>query len=94
MVLAWCLVEIVRYPYYFFQLLGRVPYALLWLRYTLFYVLYPIGVASEWMQGYLALPLIAKHRLFYIDMPNAVNFAFNYYYFVLFVLLIVYPLGK
>ncbi|KAL4073940.1 PTPLA-domain-containing protein [Scleroderma citrinum] len=48
MVLAWSLTEVLRYTYYTLSLMGaRVPHALTWLRYTTFYVLYPLGAGSE-----------------------------------------------
>lgn len=40
------------------ELLGSVPYPVLWARYTGFIVLYPLGVASELTLAYLALPTI------------------------------------
>lgn len=62
------------------ELLGSVPYVMLWLRYTGFIVLYPIGVASELTMVYLALSLAPKKlaRLS-ITMPNPLNMAFDYY---------------
>lgn len=45
--LSWSITEIIRYSYYASNLTGGVPYFLIWLRYTTFYVLYPTGVASE-----------------------------------------------
>lgn len=47
MVLSWAITEVVRYTFYAFSLLGSVPYPLLYLRYTLFYVLYITGASSE-----------------------------------------------
>ncbi|KAL4078417.1 tyrosine phosphatase-like protein [Scleroderma yunnanense] len=48
MVLAWSLTEVLRYTYYTLSLMSaRVPHALTWLRYTTFYVLYPLGAGSE-----------------------------------------------
>ena len=44
MVLSWSAVEIIRYNFYFLQLLlgkENVPYALFWLRYSAFMLLYP-----------------------------------------------------
>lgn len=38
------------------------PYLLLWLRYTAFIGLYPLGVASELAMVWLALPWIREHR--------------------------------
>ncbi|EGF80962.1 hypothetical protein BATDEDRAFT_88218 [Batrachochytrium dendrobatidis JAM81] len=47
MVLAWSITEVVRYSYYALSLLAINPSALVWARYTFFYVLYPIGAGSE-----------------------------------------------
>jgi hypothetical protein len=44
------------------QELGMQPYALLWLRYTAFLVLYPLGVGSELAEVALALPSIRARR--------------------------------
>jgi very-long-chain (3R)-3-hydroxyacyl-CoA dehydratase len=48
MVFAWSVTEFIRYSYYASNLFSNPPYALIWMRYTLFYVLYPIGAGSEW----------------------------------------------
>lgn len=55
--LAWSITEVVRYSYYAANLRDpdAVPYWLTWLRYSLFYVLYPTGVASECSMIYLSL---------------------------------------
>lgn len=48
MVLAWALTEVPRYAYYALSLVGcGVPAWLTWIRYSTFYVLYPIGAGSE-----------------------------------------------
>ena len=44
---AWGVTEVVRYSFYFFKLLGDVPRAVTWCRYTFFIALYPLGVSSE-----------------------------------------------
>lgn len=56
MVFAWSLTEVIRYSFYAANLLGHEPYALLYLRYTTFYVLYPLGAASEAFVNYSTLP--------------------------------------
>ena len=56
MVLSWSLTEVVRYSFYAFSLLGSEPAPLAWLRYTLFYVLYPTGASSEAFLMYSTLP--------------------------------------
>ena len=40
---AWGVTEVVRYSFYFFKLLGDVPRAVTWCRYTFFIALYPLG---------------------------------------------------
>lgn len=56
MVLSWSLTEVVRYSFYAFSLLGREPRLLVFLRYTLFYLLYPTGASSEALLIFATLP--------------------------------------
>jgi len=49
-VLSWGVTEVVRYLFYFFSLIGDVPYPLFWLRYSLFMALYPTGISGEILQ--------------------------------------------
>lgn len=60
------------------QELDAVPRFLTWLRYTTFYVLYPLGVASEMTMVALALPVIHRERLLSMQLPNTLNFGFDY----------------
>lgn len=53
-------------------------YPLVWLRYSGFLVLYPLGVASELTMVYFALPVIHKNKLWNLDLPNKINFGFDY----------------
>lgn len=76
---AWCTSEILRYSFYAAKEVGVMPRPLLWLRYSAFIVLYPLGVASEMTMVYLAMPTIKKNRPLSIHMPNAWNFALDYY---------------
>lgn len=69
------------------------PYPLLWLRYSTFIFLYPLGVASEMAMVWLALPHIRLSHLWSIDLPNAVNFAFDYFLFCLLAVVIYIPGG-
>ncbi|KAL3489099.1 tyrosine phosphatase-like protein [Aspergillus germanicus] len=55
MLFAWSTADVVRYLYFSVLLAGDpVPRALKWLRYSLFLVLYPIGIGSEWWLMYRA----------------------------------------
>ncbi|KAK7061094.1 hypothetical protein VNI00_000829 [Paramarasmius palmivorus] len=56
MVFAWSFTEVIRYTFYALALLGYEPSALLYLRYTTFYVLYPLGAGSEAFLNFSTLP--------------------------------------
>lgn len=56
MVIAWCIAECTRYTFYTFHLASGVPSIVSWARYNFFFVLYPLGVFSELMMVYQALP--------------------------------------
>lgn len=47
MIISWSLTEIIRYSFYATSLVGCKSSVLNWLRYTTFYVLYPLGAGSE-----------------------------------------------
>lgn len=48
MVLAWSAADAIRYLYFAARLVGGHQYSnLTWLRYSAFYILYPVGIASE-----------------------------------------------
>jgi very-long-chain (3R)-3-hydroxyacyl-CoA dehydratase len=56
MVFAWSLTEVIRYTFYATSLIAQPPYPLLYLRYTTFYLLYPLGACSEAFLTYSTLP--------------------------------------
>ena len=59
LLLAWGPTEVIRYAYYASrEAAGDAPWALTWLRYSTFLVLYPLGVASEVALLWMALPHI------------------------------------
>lgn len=65
---AWSITEIVRYLFYFFTLTSKngPPHFIKMLRYNMFLVLYPTGVASELIIIYSALPIAkAKYSVYY-----------------------------
>lgn len=75
MILAWASIEIVRYLYLALNVVRLAPYPLLWLRYTLFYILYPIGVFGEMKVLYDSL----GQELPSADVGNLWNFYFSQY---------------
>eukprot|EP00499_Haloplacidia_sp_CaronLabIsolate_P006158 CAMPEP_0196781344 /NCGR_PEP_ID=MMETSP1104-20130614/9570_1 /TAXON_ID=33652 /ORGANISM="Cafeteria sp., Strain Caron Lab Isolate" /LENGTH=215 /DNA_ID=CAMNT_0042151573 /DNA_START=18 /DNA_END=665 /DNA_ORIENTATION=+ len=91
---SWSIVELPRYTFYALKVYDKeVPSALLFLRYHLFMVLYPTGISGELGVLLSALPHIAEHQPFSWKLPNEYNAVFNFYYFNLFVLAVLYPLG-
>ena len=85
LLLAWALTEVIRYAFFAVKLVGEVPLlspTLLWLRYSTFTVLYPLGIASELVLAGRAVGLMAKSPAlgakFSVALPNALNFGFDY----------------
>lgn len=66
-VLAWSITEMLRYSYYVYTLTRpkSVPYWLTWLRYSAFYVLYPLGAGSEWLLILISLPEAERYSTLY-----------------------------
>ncbi|KAI9479563.1 tyrosine phosphatase-like protein [Zychaea mexicana] len=78
MMIAWSVTECIRYSYYTLNLIGQVPKFLTWARYNFFLVLYPLGVGSELMMVYQALPYAYEWNPYY-------------YYFMIVVALVYLP---
>ncbi|PVI03092.1 PTPLA-domain-containing protein [Periconia macrospinosa] len=55
LLLAWSLADAIRYLYLALHLHARAPQILVWMRYTMFFILYPIGIGAEWWLFYLAV---------------------------------------
>ncbi|KAH7129473.1 tyrosine phosphatase-like protein [Dactylonectria estremocensis] len=66
MLVTWNAADVVRYTYFAFERgLGYVPDVLLWLRYNMFIVLYPIGFLSEaWLVYKVITPSQARNPLY------------------------------
>lgn len=60
-------------------------------RYTLFIVLYPMGVTGELLTIYAALPFVRQAGLYSISLPNKYNFSFDYYTFLILVMISYIP---
>ncbi|KNB45488.1 hypothetical protein JH06_3577 [Blastocystis sp. subtype 4] len=94
MVLSWSLVEVPRYLFYIVKTLNiPMPTWLLFLRYNLFYILYPTGITGEILVILASLPFVKSSHIFSMSLPNPWNFAFNYYGVSLFWLFLYVPLG-
>lgn len=93
MVVAWGLVEVVRYLYLALNLLNAAPRWLLWMRYSLFYVLYPMGVYGEMRVLCEAMPYLKESGILSIALPNAWNFSFSFSGYVWVLLYVIYVPG-
>ncbi|XP_053601476.1 very-long-chain (3R)-3-hydroxyacyl-CoA dehydratase 2 [Plodia interpunctella] len=91
-ILAWSVTEIIRYGYYTLNLIGAVPQILLFLRYSTFIILYPIGITGELLCMYHSLEEVAEKNTLSISFPNPWNFIFNYYYFIVAIMSLYIPL--
>ena len=93
--MMWSTSEMIRYSSYLAQSFKITPKWLMWLRYSVFIVIYPIGVFSEVMVFTGAYPKIAKccPRVFSYEMPNEYNFSFDFLYFLVICVLPGYVLG-
>lgn len=60
-------------------------------RYTFFIVLYPMGVTGELLTIYAALPYVQKTGLYSVTLPNKYNFSFDYYTFLILVMISYIP---
>jgi len=88
---AWDITEIIRYGYYFFNLIG-LSQLLTWPRYTFFIVLYPLGITGELMCIYEALDFVHQNKFMSYSMPNAFNFTFHYYYALVVAMILYIPI--
>ncbi|KAI0979972.1 hypothetical protein GJ496_003695 [Pomphorhynchus laevis] len=82
---AWSLADATRYLFFVLSSSGICPWIIKWLRYSLFVVLYPIGVQGElnilWnATQVLRNPNIRKDMS--ITMPNMFNVAVDYLYII------------
>ncbi|KAL6490389.1 hypothetical protein MHYP_G00007340 [Metynnis hypsauchen] len=89
---VWTVTEITRYSFYTFNLLNHLPYFIKWARYNLFIVMYPLGVIGELMTIYAALPYVRRSGMYSLRLPNKYNVSFDYYYFLIIVMLSYIPL--
>lgn len=90
--LAWSVTEIIRYAYYALNIINFVPHFIVFLRYTTFIALYPIGVTGELLCFYWAQSYARDNTIWSIEMPNSWNATFSYYALLWIVMLLYIPL--
>ncbi|CAI0474995.1 unnamed protein product, partial [Linum tenue] len=82
---AWSIAESIRYSHYALNCIGRCPSWIVYLRYTAFIVLYPIGLfpGEIWLM-YQALPFVKKTNLFHFTLCQAVLLSYPFLWFNLY----------
>jgi very-long-chain (3R)-3-hydroxyacyl-CoA dehydratase len=77
---AWSITELIRYSFYFLSLFKIEWRPLLWMRYTFFIVLYPLGVTGEWF--IIVHPLVKKGFTFtpYAAFALVLFLVYAYYF--------------
>ena len=81
--IAWGITELVRYSFYLLSLFDKQPSWLLWMRYTFFILLYPLGVTGEWL--IIVTPLVMHFTLgLYAAMVGFLAISYIYYFPVLY----------
>jgi very-long-chain (3R)-3-hydroxyacyl-CoA dehydratase len=93
MLIAWCLVEVIRYLYLALNMFGIAPRILTWLRYTLFYILYPMGVYGEMKVLIDSMPYLSESQILSITLPNSWNFAFSFASYIWVLVYVIYIPG-
>uniref|UniRef100_A0A224XWW1 Very-long-chain (3R)-3-hydroxyacyl-CoA dehydratase n=1 Tax=Panstrongylus lignarius TaxID=156445 RepID=A0A224XWW1_9HEMI len=83
LLIAWSITEVIRYSFYALNIIGAVPYFLIWCRYTFFYALYPMGVTGELLCLFAAQSFVGQSKMWTIEFPNCLNFTFSYRYLLL-----------
>jgi len=78
-IVSWCLVEVPRYLYYAINCMGTAPYALTWVRYSLFFVLYPSGISGEVLTMWKSMDYFNGHPSYTMSLPNKWNLAISLY---------------
>lgn len=88
-VTSWSLVEVPRYLFYATELYGICPYALKWIRYSLFAVLYPTGISGELGSMYFAYLYLKDKDLYTYSIAPGINVSL--YLFIILVALTYIP---
>ncbi|KAI1705150.1 protein tyrosine phosphatase-like protein, PTPLA domain-containing protein [Ditylenchus destructor] len=67
-----------RYPYYALHSTGISLWPITWLRYSMWMLLYPLGLIMESIIFLRAIPFYYKSGVYSLQMPNAWNFSYNF----------------
>lgn len=76
LLIIWTLAELIRYPFYALSVVNVQFYWIIWLRYSAWIILYPIGILTEAVVIYQNLEYIQKTGRYSYEMPNNLNASF------------------
>mmetsp|Transcript_1040 Transcript_1040/g.2219 ORF Transcript_1040/g.2219 Transcript_1040/m.2219 type:complete len:205 (+) Transcript_1040:250-864(+) len=93
MILAWALTEVPRYLYFSVMSQGSPPRWLTWLRYSTFFILYPLGAGSEMAVLYSCLSHLKSQPLLSLDLAS-LRLSFNVYRNTILALLAYIPVSS
>ncbi|CAM0878731.1 unnamed protein product [Alopecurus aequalis] len=83
LILSWSITEIIRYSFFGTrETFGFAPSWLIWLRYSTFLVLMPIGMLSDVGMIFVAVPSMKTSGKYCLMMPNKWNFSFDHRHLV------------
>uniref|UniRef100_A0A0R3RWK6 Very-long-chain (3R)-3-hydroxyacyl-CoA dehydratase n=1 Tax=Elaeophora elaphi TaxID=1147741 RepID=A0A0R3RWK6_9BILA len=91
LLVAWSVTEVVRYSYYGLALINAVSSLHTWLRYSLFIVLYPLGVTGELLVILAALPEVGVKKHYTVEMPNVSNIGFSFWWYLIVYIILYIP---
>ncbi|EFO26575.2 hypothetical protein LOAG_01917 [Loa loa] len=91
MLVAWSVTEVVRYSYYGLALINAVSNFHTWLRYSLFIVLYPLGVIGELLIVLAALPEVSAKKHLTVELPNIFNIGFSFWWYLIIYIILYIP---
>lgn len=97
--LVWSIIEVIRYPYYFLNLVldnrGKMAFYfrwIMWLRYSIWIPLYPLGVLCEGLVIIRNIVYFEETGRFSVDMPNKFNFTWDMVLFLkMYLLFLIIP---
>ena len=78
--LTWAISDIARYPFYALSSIGKKPYFIVWLRYSVFVIQYPAVLYAEAYVIFCALPYLTQKGFIEIDFPRFSMKLLNYSY--------------
>ncbi|XP_054159235.1 very-long-chain (3R)-3-hydroxyacyl-CoA dehydratase 3-like [Oppia nitens] len=76
--ISYSAIEILRYLYYMLHVFKVNIWFITWMRYTAWVVNYPLGFVCEGVILFENIALFEESRRFAIELPNMLNFSFNF----------------